>query len=88
MEIVQLARLHLIVFKTHFKRAEHATQHDSAVRARKGVRSGVSNPQTVRQVPGTPYSCAREPCKVLVFSGCKSDPATGSLQPAAIGISR
>src|SRR5208283_4068164 len=35
-------------------------------------------------VPGTPYLCAvnRE---VLVFSGCNSHPATGSLQPVAIG---
>src|SRR5208283_5337714 len=36
------------------------------------------------RVPGTPYLCAvnRE---VLVFSGCNSHPATGSLQPVAIG---
>jgi hypothetical protein len=27
----------------------------------------------------------REPCKVLIFSGCNSHPATGSLQPVAIG---
>src|SRR5271157_1809234 len=27
----------------------------------------------------------REPCQVLVFSGCNSHPATGSLQPVAIG---
>src|SRR5271157_3380989 len=27
----------------------------------------------------------REPCEVLVFSGCESHPATGSLQPVAIG---
>src|SRR5580700_7351921 len=27
----------------------------------------------------------REPCKVLIFCGCKSHPATGSLQPVAIG---
>ena len=26
----------------------------------------------------------REPCKVLVFSGCKSHPATGSLQPVRL----
>jgi len=30
-------------------------------------------------------SVRREPCEVLVFSGCKSHPATGSLQPVAIG---
>ena len=28
----------------------------------------------------------REPCQVLVFSGCNSHPATGSLQPVAIGV--
>jgi hypothetical protein len=27
----------------------------------------------------------REPCKVLIFSGCNSHPVTGSLQPVAIG---
>jgi len=27
----------------------------------------------------------RELCEVLVFSGCNSHPATGSLQPVAIG---
>ena len=36
-------------------------------------------------VPGTPYLVRREPCEVLVFSGCNSHPATGSLQPVAIG---
>ena len=30
----------------------------------------------------------REPCKVLVFSECKSRPATGSLQPVAIEATR
>ena len=33
-------------------------------------------------------SVRREPCKVLVFSGCKSHPATGSLQPVAIEATR
>ena len=32
---------------------------------------------------GVSLCCA--PCKVLVFSGCNSHPATGSLQPVAIG---
>ena len=32
---------------------------------------------------GVRLCCA--PCKVLVFSGCNSHPATGSLQPVAIG---
>src|SRR5271157_1195788 len=42
-------------------------------------------------VPGTRCSSGdtipvrREPCQVLVFSGCNSHPATGSLQPVAIG---
>ena len=27
----------------------------------------------------------REPCKVLIFSGCSSHPATEALQPVAIG---
>ena len=30
----------------------------------------------------------REPCKVLVFSGCNSHPASGSLQPVAIEATR
>jgi hypothetical protein len=30
----------------------------------------------------------REPCKVLIFSGCNSHPATGSLQPVAIEATR
>ena len=30
----------------------------------------------------------REPCKVLIFSGCNFHPATGSLQPVAIEATR
>ncbi len=30
----------------------------------------------------------REPCKVLIYSGCKSHPATRSLQPVAIEATR
>ena len=30
----------------------------------------------------------REPCKVLIFSGCNSHPASGSLQPVAIEATR
>ena len=30
----------------------------------------------------------REPCKLLIFSGCNSHPATGSLQPVAIEATR
>ena len=34
---------------------------------------------------GDAISVRREPCKVLIFSGCNSHPATGSLQPVATG---
>ena len=37
-------------------------------------------------VRGTPYTCAVK--KVLIFSGCNSQPATGSLQPVAIVATR
>ena len=37
---------------------------------------------------GTPHRVRREPCKVLIFSGCKSHPASGSLQPVAIEATR
>jgi hypothetical protein len=30
----------------------------------------------------------REPCKVLIFSGCNAHPATGSLQPVASEATR
>jgi hypothetical protein len=30
----------------------------------------------------------REPCQVLIFSGCDSHPATGSLQPVATEATR
>jgi hypothetical protein len=30
----------------------------------------------------------REPCKVLIFNGCNSHPASGSLQPVAIEATR
>src|SRR5271157_3975472 len=37
------------------------------------------------QSSGDTILVRREPCQVLVFSGCNSHPATGSLQPVAIG---
>ena len=40
-----------------------------------------------RLVRGTPYLVRRER-KVLIFSGCNSHPATGSLQPVAIEATR
>ena len=34
---------------------------------------------------GVGLGVRRDPCQVLIFSGCNSHPATGSLQPVAIG---
>ncbi len=47
--------------------------------------------RATREFPRVPESSGdtipvrREPCQALVFSGCNSHPATGSLQPVAIG---
>ena len=59
------------------------TEPPSSVTAGSGFSLKVSAEDAYRREKGTSLMCAAK--KVLVFSGCNSHPATGSLQPVAIG---
>ena len=43
---------------------------------------------TISEEWGRKLGCAAEPCQVLIFSGCDSHPAAGSLQPVATEATR